>query len=275
MLAFSFAVCIFTASVTEGQIKRTTFKTDRFDFGVGGTLAVVGAPTGSIRIEGWANREVEISAEIELEAADDADLERLTKITGFILHETVGKASITTTGTHDRKAMRKIDKKFPKHLIGVPYRVNYVIKVPRFTDLDINGGKGELSISGVEGAMMINFIETDAQIDLVGGAISATFGSGSVELTIPSRSWRGRFVDVSMASGTMNVFLPNGLNADFDAAILRTGRIDNEFEGFKPKTRHTEFTERSIAGKAGMGTIPVKFTVGDGTLTIRETGKGS
>ncbi|HMO80327.1 MAG TPA: hypothetical protein PKD24_06015 [Pyrinomonadaceae bacterium] len=274
-LVLIFFVLICAVPALDAQVKRVTHKTDRFDFGVGGTVSIVGAPTGSIRVEGWANREVEISAEIEVQAANDADLAILTKITGFILQETIGKAAITSTGTHDRRAIRKIDRKFPKHLIGVPYRIDYVIKVPRYTDLDINGGKGDLSIAGVEGAIKVNFIETEAKIDLVGGAIAATFGSGSVDLTIPSQRWRGRFVDVSIASGTMNLFLPHGLNADFDATILRTGKIENDFEGFKPKTRHTEFTERSIAAKAGTGTIPLKFTVGDGTMTIRETGKGS
>ena len=58
-----------------GLIKRTAYKTDRFDFGVGGTVSISGAPNGSIRVEGWNNNEIEISAEIELNAATEADLD--------------------------------------------------------------------------------------------------------------------------------------------------------------------------------------------------------
>ncbi|HMS10857.1 MAG TPA: hypothetical protein PKE66_15335, partial [Pyrinomonadaceae bacterium] len=56
----------------------------------------------------------------------------------------------------------------------------------------------------------------------------------------------------------------------FDGSILRTGKIENGYEGFKPRNRNAQFTERSIAATAGTGTIPLKFTVGDGTLTIKQ-----
>jgi hypothetical protein len=112
-------------------------------------------------------------------------------------------------------------------------------------------------------------------MDLVGGGVLATIGKGNLELTIPTRSWRGAFADIQVASGNMVLNLPNGLNAEFDALILRTGKIENGFAGFKPRSRKFEFTEKSIAAKAGSGSTPLKFTVGDGTMTIKEIGKGT
>lgn len=276
--AFLFAVFLVVFSFSaiaqsNGLIKRTTYKTDRLDFGVGGTVAIVGAPNGSIRVEGWNNREIEISAEVEVEGATEADIAKLSQITGFILQESLGRTGIVSTGVHDKKAIRKIDKKFPKHLFGAAYKINYVVKVPRYTDVEIDGGRGDLHVSGVEGTMRINYIDTKATIDLVGGGIIATFGTGSVDISIPSRSWRGRFADVQMASGTMNLVLPNGLNADFDATILRTGSIENTYSGFKPRTRKGEFTDKLIEAKAGTGSVPLKFSVGDGTMKISEVGQ--
>ena len=78
-----------------------------------------------------------------------------------------------------------------------------------------------------------------------------------------------------MASGELSVELPAGLNAEFDATILRTGKIENGFTGFKPRTRHGEFTDRSIAAKSGTGVTPLKFTVGDGILKILEANRPS
>jgi hypothetical protein len=278
-IIFALAV-IFTLSFTAFAqqatgVKRTTYKKDRFDFGVGGTLAIVGAPNGSIRIEGWSNREIEIEAEVTLEAATDADIERLSKVSGFVLQESLGRTGIISVGTHDRKYVRRIDKSFPKALYAAPLRIDYVIRVPRYTDLEIDGGHGDLSVTGVEGNMRINYVQTNATLDLVGGGISATFGSGSVAVSIPSRSWRGRFADVSMANGTMSLNLPVGLNAEFDAVILRTGRIENGYSGFIPRVRSTEFTERSISAKSGTGSIPLRFTVGDGTLIVNEVGRSA
>src|SRR5690606_9538537 len=166
----------FTAVAQEPRvIKRTTFKEDRLSFGVGGTISVIGAPHGSIRVEGWSEREVEISAEIEVQAGSEADLERIAKVTGFVMDESLGRLSIVTVGTHDKKAIRKLDKRFPKKLLGTPFRVNYVLRVPQYTDLVIDGGVGDLHIAGVEGTLRVNFLDTNADIALVGGGLLANF----------------------------------------------------------------------------------------------------
>lgn len=272
---FTFVFAFSAAAQSEGLIKRTVYKNDRFDFGVGGTLVVVGAPNGSVRVEGWKNREVEISAEIVIQAPNEAALDKLATVTGFLLDESVIRTSITSIGTHDKKALKQMDKKFPKELMNMPARIDYVIKVPQYTDLEITGGSGDLHISGVEGTMRVNYLATNATIDLVGGGITAIFGSGNVKISIPTSRWRGRFADVQMASGELDVVLPYGLNSEFDASILRTGKIENAFSGFKPRVRKAEFTERSIVAKSGAGVTPLRFTLGDGTMRIVESGKPS
>lgn len=266
-----------TALVAVGQtkplLKRTTYKTDRLDFGVGGTVAVVGAPSGSIRVEGWSNREVEISAEIEVQAESEADLAKLSQVTAFVTEETLSRVGIISVGTHDKKYLKGIGKKLPKNLLVMPFRIDYVIKVPRYCNLQIDGGKGDLMVSGVEGAMTLNFLETTAKLSLVGGSTTATFGSGTVDITVPNSSWRAGITDVQLANGTMTVSLPPTLNAELDATILRTGRIENGLLGLKPRMRKVEFTDKSVSAKSGVGGVSLKFTVGDGTLKISETTK--
>ncbi|HEX6126346.1 MAG TPA: hypothetical protein VFZ23_13310 [Pyrinomonadaceae bacterium] len=252
--------------------KRTTYKTDKFDFGVGGTLAVTGAPVGSIRIEGWNKREIEINAEIEVQGNSEADLGMLSELTSFVLEESLGRTGIISVGLHDKRYVNKFRKKIPKHLLTMPFRIDYVIKVPMYCDLFIDGGRGDLTISGVEGAFRLNYLETNAKIDLVGGSTMAVFGSGSVELVIPKTGWRGRYADVSLAKGDLNVHLPNGINAELDATILRSGKIENGYSGLTPRQRRAEFTDKSIVGKSGLGGIPLKFTVGDGTLKLSTLG---
>ena len=258
---------------TPKMLKRTTTKTDRLSFGAGGTIAIVGAPKGSITVEGWSNREVEITAEIVVEGATEADLDRLSKVVGFSLEESTGRVAIVSAGTNDKKYIKQIDKNFPKALMGNPYRIDFVIKVPRYSDLQIDGGSGDLAVSGVDGAMKVNYLETKAKLDLIGGGLMAVFGKGDVEISVPTRSWRGRFADVQLASGNLVLSLPTGLNADFDASILRTGRIDNGFTEFVPRVRKQEFTETSIVAKSGTGGVPLKFSVGDGTMKIYQDKK--
>lgn len=271
------AALVFVAAVgishAQTTVKRTAFKTETVDFGAGGTVTITGAPFGSIRIEGWDKSLIEASAEVTIEAPTESDLAILAEVNGFVFEPTFNHLRITSVGAFDKSYMKRTKKKVPKNLVGLPFRIDYVIKVPRFCDLNVTGGAGDFTVSGVDGNMRINFVSGDAKMMLVGGAIQAVFGTGTVDVTIPSRSWRGRFADVQLTSGKMNVFLPPGLNAEFDAAILRSGAIVNGFTELKPRNRNDVFTDRLIAARSGSGGIPLKFTVGEGNLNVATVGK--
>lgn len=266
--AFSFT----TFSQSAPLLKRTTYKTDRLDFGVAGTLAVTGAPVGSIRIEGWKNREVEVTAEIEVQANTEEDLASMSAVTTFVMDESTGRIGIISVGPNDKKYLKQLGKKFSKQLQSLPFKIDYVIKVPQYCDLLIDGGRGDLTISGVEGTMKLNYLETNAKLDLLGGTTIAVFGKGSVDFAIPKASWRGRFADISLATGDMNVRLPVGINSELDATILRTGKIENTNAELIPRVRKGEFTDKSVVAKSGIGGVSLKFTVGDGSLKIMKIG---
>lgn len=270
LAVISTIILLFSVSLaqTKPLIKRTTYKNEKIDFGAGGTVSIIGAPNGSISIEGWEKNEIEISADIEIQAETEADLARLAQINGFVLDEGSGHIRILSVGTHDKDYMKRVAKKFPKQLLGMPFKIDYRIKVPTFCDLEINGGHGDLSLSNVEGAMQIRILEGNGILALTGGAVSAVFGGGNVDVKIASRSWRGRHADVQLAKGILNVELPQNLSADVDATILRTGNIENSVVALKPRPR-TKFTEKLIAARAGNGGATLSFTVGDGTLKIK------
>ncbi len=248
-------------------IKRTTFKSETIEFGSGGTISITGAPLGSIQVDGWSKNEVEIKAEIEVMAATEADLKRIAAVCGFALEDSMSQLRITSVGTHDRKYLRKVDRKFPKRLRGAPYKIDYKIKVPHYSDLVIDGGRGDLNLSMVEGTMRIKYLEANAKMHLIGGTIQATIGAGNVDVTVATRSWRGRFAEIQVARGDMNVWLPKNLHANLTARVLRTGKIDNTYKTLKPK-RRTKFSDNLMAATAGNGGAELLFTVGDGNLKI-------
>ncbi len=250
--------------------KRTITKTDRFDFGAGGTVAITGAPKGSIRVVGTAKNEIEITAEIEIQAANEPDLAKLGEMTGFLTDESNLRTGIISIGTYNNFGVKKLPKNFPKSLLGLPFTINYVINVPHYCDLEIDGGKGDLSITGVEGSMRINYLETNARIEVVGGNTVATIGTGTVDVAFGVHGWRGRSANIAVATGSLKIRLPSNMNAEIDAAILRTGKIENTLPDLKPRDRKVAFTERSIIAKAGVGGAPLKFTVGDGTLKMEQ-----
>jgi hypothetical protein len=251
------------------QLIRTTMRHELLRFGYGGSVTVVGAPEGSITIEAWPRSEVDISAEIQLLADTEADLDRLAAVNGFVLDEDSNHLRLVTTGTHDKVFMKAAAKKFPKTLLGLPWKIDYRIRVPVVTDLEINAGRGPINISGLEGNIRISATESETNLTLSGGTLSATIATGKFRLSIPLRSWRGVGADVRLAAGEITLELPQGFNGDLDAEILRAGKIEVSYGELEPREK-PGLTPQNMKARSGTGGAFFKFTVGDGTIYIKK-----
>ncbi|MDQ3820823.1 MAG: hypothetical protein M3362_24485, partial [Acidobacteriota bacterium] len=159
-------------------LTRTVSRHESRRFGYGSTLTIIGAPEGSITIEAWGKSEMDVSADIELHAATESDLALLATVNGFTVDEDVNHIRILTTGTHDKVFMRRFAKKFPKALLNLPWKIDYHIRVPAQCDVEIDAGRGPLDLSGVEGAISLKALQSDAALTLTGGAVRATIGGG-------------------------------------------------------------------------------------------------
>jgi len=252
-------------------LTRTTTRHEVRRFGYGGTVTLVGAPQGSIIVEGWSRSEVEVSADVELHAESEDDLTRLATVNGFVFDEDTNHLRLLSTGTHDRIFMKRAAKDFPKRLLGLPWKIDYRLHVPASTDVEINAGRGPISLTGVEGAIRITAAESETQLSLTGGVVSVTIAAGNIGLVIPARSWRGAGAEVRLAVGNVTLELPAGFNGDIDADILRSGKIVNTYEGLEARER-PGLTEQKIRARAGAGGASLRMTVGDGTLYIRKAG---
>ena len=252
-------------------LTRTSTRRETARFSYGGTVTLIAAPRGSVTVEGWPRNEVEVTANIELKAPTEADLDQLAKVNTFVFDEDLNHISVLTTGTHDRAFMKQSAKNFPKKLLNLPWKIDYRIRVPINTDLEVNAGHGEVKLSGVEGALRLSATESDTALTLTGGTVSGTVTAGSITFSIPARSWRGGGADIRIASGTINVDLQPGFSGDIDADVLRTGKIVNTYEGLASREK-PGITERTVRARAGAGGPYFKFTVGDGTVNIRKAG---
>ena len=253
-------------------LTRTTRRHESARLNYGGTVTLIGAPRGSVTVEGWQRNEVEVTADIELQAETEADLDQLAKINSFVFDEDLNHVSILTIGTHDREFMKKTAKNFPKKLLNLPWKIDFHIRVPANTDLEINAGHGPLKLSGVEGALRISATESDTDLTLTGGTISATITAGKVLFAIPVRSWRGGGADIRIAAGVLNVELPPGFSGDIDADVLHGGRIVNTYDGLVAREK-PGIAERTMRARAGAGGAFFKFTVGEGSVNIRRSGE--
>jgi hypothetical protein len=253
-------------------LKRTTTGHDIRRLGYAGVVTIVGAPVGSITIEGWQRSEVEVSSSVELQAPTVQDLDRLVVVNGFLIDEDASHLRIITTGTHDKKLLKRVAKDFPKSLIGLPWKIDYRVKVPAMTNLTIDAGNGPIKVSGVEGAIRINALDSIADLSLTGSDLSVLIQKGAVNFTIPARSWHGLSAEIKVASGNLNVDLMPGFSGDINAEVLRTGEVKNTFPNLEPRERNS-IGPRSVKARAGSGGAVLTFTVGDGAIRIGQIGQ--
>ena len=268
VLAIALAVLFLSAFVSAQKapspIKRTTFRTETVEFAPGGSVSVMGAPIGSVSITGSPSNKVVIEATIQFTADSPAALDKLSEVTGFATEVSAGRIIIRSLGTSDKAYVKRASNDFPRTLLARPTRIDYTISVPAATDLQIDGGSGDLAIADVFGAIRISFLETNARIEPLGGALAATIGSGSVVLTVPDKTLPGASFDVAMASGTLDVLMSRSLNAELDAAILRSGKIRSHISGITP----LDAEDHILKAKLGSGGTDLRFTLGAGTLTF-------
>jgi hypothetical protein len=252
-----------------GILKSTSYRTEKYEFSMGGTIVLTGAPDGSIAIEGWQKNEVLIEAEIELNAPTESDLAKLSALTGFVVDKDYNSMRIISVGTHDKDYLKRVAKKLPKHLIGLPFKINYKLKLPIYSDVEVNGGRGDFTFSGIDGNVSIQFLEANkAKLNVSGGTINASFGSGDIEVNLLTSSWRGRFLNVGLGKGTMQINLPANTNAELDISILQEGKIENGLI-IKPRERE-EVNDKRINARIGNGGATLSFKVISGTVRISE-----
>jgi hypothetical protein len=253
-------------------LKRSVTRHENVRFGYGGTVTILGAPKGSVKIEAWQRNEVDLTADIEWQAETQADFDILAQVNNFAFDDDSDHIRILTTGTHDREFLKKVAKNFPKRLLNLPWKIDFRLRVPVSTDVEIDAGHGPISLSGVEGALHINATESEASLTLTGGTVSVTIAAGNVNLSIPTRSWRGGGAEIRIAAGVLNVDLPAGFNGDIDADVLRAGKIENTYDGLSTREK-PGITDRLIRGRAGSGGAFFKFVVGDGVINLRKAGQ--
>lgn len=257
-------------AIAPPPLVRTTTRNEIGRLGYGGTLTLVAAPEGSITIEGWSRSEVEVRAEIQLRADSEQDLDRLAAVNGFVMDEDLNHLSILTTGTHDRAFMKAKAKNFPKKLLGLPWKIDYRIRVPMSVDLDINAGRGPITLRGVEGNIRVSSPQSETKFEFSGGTLSTTIAVGKVTLKVVGRSWRGVGADIKVAAGDIVLELPAGFSGDLDANILRAGEIESTYEGLEAREK-PGITKQHIKGRMGSGGGFLSLTVGDGRIYIKKT----
>jgi hypothetical protein len=98
-----------------------------------------------------------------------------------------------------------------------------------------------------------------------------TVQTGTINLTIPARSWHGLGAEFRIAAGNLNVDVQPGFSAELNADVLRLGEIKTSLTDLQPRDRNS-VTPHSLRARAGSGGASLNFTVGDGTIVFKQSG---
>jgi len=145
--------------------------------------------------------------------------------------------------------------------------VDFDVKVPKTVDLDLVVGSGNLSITGIEGALAfkvgsgntsadgafktINGKSGSGKVDLKGltGGGELKSGSGTIDLKFATSPLKGEF-DIKSGSGNMTILFPKGssVKTSYHAG---SGKLINEL-GDNPSAPF------SVSVKSGSGNLNIK-----------------
>lgn len=199
--------------------------------GYGHGVLLATGPRGNVHVRGWRGRSVRVEARLEVSAPTEADLATLVGAIDVLIDALPTRVEVVTRGPHDKQWMKGL-KDFPKPLLTMPWRVDYVVYVPEYTSVTLLVNDGETVVEGIAGIVSVTSARGPVRLAQVSGATKVDAAGGDVEVSTADRSWRGGNLSVT-ASGALVVRLPRTFSAELDAAAPGGVTIAGEAVGQK------------------------------------------
>jgi hypothetical protein len=226
--------------------------------GYGGELTLVGAPHGDVSVVGWRGQAISLVARISISAPTQQDIDKLASIIGMVVDESGPVIAVETAGPHDKKTL-KAAKNFPKALTKMPWRVDYTVRVPEYTSVQLGVVDGNAEVADVNGAVAITSLRGSVTVRNVGGFTKVTAGEGNVTLATVDRTWRGAGTDVVAAHGDIKLQAP----AEFGALLDAKAANGIHFLGARVSDEGQE-----VRGTIGRGGSRLALVAHAGSITV-------
>jgi hypothetical protein len=259
LLALAAATPALPAAAQSGLVERVVTVERIVAGGYGGELTLVGAPRGDVSVVGWRGQAISIAARISLAAPSEQDLDKLASIIGMVVDESGSVVAVHTAGPHDKQTL-KAAKNFPKALTKLPWKMDYVVRVPEYTSVQIGVVDGNTEVEGITGAIAVTSLRGTVSVRNVGGFTKITAGDGKVTLATRDRTWRGAGTDIVTARGDIVLEAP----ADFGAVFEAHASNGIRFAGARISEEGTE-----LRGALGRGGSRLVLAAPAGSIVVR------
>jgi len=253
ILSFFYLSNLFATTITKDFEKTIDFKPE-------GDVHVKSV-NGSIELTSWNQNTVEIRAEIKVKAGSRREAERLMeRVDIHIDHSSHG---IRVEADYPRRSDGSglLDWIFGDH---ASVTINYWIKVPKKTNINLKSTNGRIIAENVEGTAELASTNGSIEADALKGSVDAHTTNGSIRTELIQFSDSDR-IYLKTTNGSIKLTLPSETNADVQASTVN-GSISTDF----PLTVKGKFIKRSLKGEINGGGGKITLSTVNGSIRLFE-----
>jgi len=247
-----YAISLSAISVSKQFSKTVEFQSNGY--------VIVKNINGNIKITSWEMNSVQIEADIKVQRDSRREAERMMERVEILVEQINDKL--------------KIEPDYPESHGGGfwdwvfgsqnPPVVNFIIKVPRATNLTVESTNGQVTVFEIFGNADIGTVNGNINLEKMKGAVDAQTVNGSI--TVESIQFeRNDDIDLNTTNGTIELLLPAEVKADIKASTVN-GSIDTDF----PLSVKGKILSKQIHGEINGGGGRIDLTTVNGSILIHE-----
>jgi len=241
----------------------------RFEYGR--TLKITLPPQGSLTVTGSKRSELVVCANIRVEGASSAELAALAERIGFQITPRDTYLHLVSLGPSakslSRKERRAVSEGLPSSLRRLPYRIDYTVVVPEYTDLDITVFDGDLSLADVYGGIVFTVQRGRIVLSGIGGTVAGKLATGAARIELTGRSWRGSGLNLQVGVGDIVLSVPRGFAADVMLAASTPLDIRYPLDRGPEAPPESSFVLRTY-GRFGVGGPELQLMTARGSIRV-------
>ncbi|HUI31668.1 MAG TPA: DUF4097 family beta strand repeat-containing protein [Candidatus Acidoferrales bacterium] len=251
-----FLLALSTASA------RTYSKTEvrTFDISPNGKV-VVDNVNGAIKVESWDKDQVMLQATKTVRAGDQEEADEYLDRLRIEIDNEKDYLEVRTHYPHEGWGG------FWDWLFhgGSRYAgVEYVLKVPKSVNLEVETTNGNVDVSSVAGGVKAGSTNGQVNLNDVGRSVDGSTTNGDISASI-SDEVEFRDLKLTTTNGSINVSCPENINADVSAHTTN-GNISSEF----PVTIQGSFNNKSFEGQINKGGSHIYLHTTNGSIEINK-----
>jgi DUF4097 and DUF4098 domain-containing protein YvlB len=201
---------------------------------------------GGVRVEGWDRDSVAVHTRIRGNAEDIDDARALAHAVSVDREGNVVSATIPSSRGRGSAS------------------VEFVVYLPRRSDLTLETHNGPISVTDVTGQLDLHTQNGPLALDGVAGDVRARTQNGPLSVYLTGNRWQGAGLDAEAVNGPVTLAIPSGYNAELEAGT-QNGPFDLDF----PLTVTVRGRMgRNINTTLGSGGPPVRVVTRNGPLHI-------